>query len=88
VNPSTAYVLVQTDSDTDGIASRLRAVGGVVFARDVRGPYDALALARPDADGQTVDAILERIRAIPGVIRARAAPVAELATSAASNDTD
>jgi hypothetical protein len=71
---------------THGIARRLRAVGGVVFAQDVRGPYDALALARPDGDAQTVDAILERIRALPGVIRALAAPLAELATAASSNN--
>lgn len=45
-----AYVLVQTDGNTDPIAPRLKALPGVVFAEDVRGPYDALALARSDQD--------------------------------------
>jgi hypothetical protein len=69
-------VLVQTDRHTDGIARRLRDIGGVVFAQDVRGPYDALAVAHPDGDGQTLDGIVDRIRTMPGVIRALAAPVA------------
>jgi hypothetical protein len=83
LDPTNAYVLVQTDQHAHGIARRLRTVNGVVFAEDVRGPYDALALARPDGDGQTLEGIVERIRTFPGVIRALAAPVAGLATAPA-----
>lgn len=70
-----AYVLVQTDGNTDPIAPRLQALPGVVLAEDVRGPYDALALARSDEDGLALDAIVAEIRELPGVIRALAAPL-------------
>jgi hypothetical protein len=73
-----AYVLVQ-GNHTDHLARSLREVPGVVFAEDVRGPYDALAVARPDGTGETLQGILERIRALPGVIRALAAPRAPTA---------
>lgn len=87
MDPTTAYVLVQTDGSTDPIAQRLLAVGGVVFAEDVRGPYDALALARPDGDDQTLEGIMDRIRGLPGVIRALAAPITgRPATSTPSAD--
>src|SRR5207248_1313129 len=43
-----AYVLVQTDGHTDPIARSLQALPGVVLAEDVRGPFDAVVLARPD----------------------------------------
>ena len=72
----TAYVLVQTATQNGGIARRLREVPGIVFAEDVRGPYDALALARSDVMGDAFQAILDQIRGLPGVIHALAAPVA------------
>ena len=72
----TAYVLVQTATQDGGIARRLREVPGIVFAEDVRGPYDALALARSDVMGDAFKAILDQIRGLPGVIHALAAPVA------------
>lgn len=70
-----AYVLVQTDGNTDLIAPRLQALPGVVFAEDVKGTYDALALARSNQDGLALDAIVAAIRKLPGVIRALAAPL-------------
>jgi DNA-binding Lrp family transcriptional regulator len=72
----TAYVLVQTATQNGGIARKLREVPGIVFAEDVRGPYDALALARADVMGEAFQAILDQIRGLPGVIHALAAPVA------------
>jgi hypothetical protein len=72
----TAYVLVQTATQDGGIARRLREVPGIVFAEDVRGPYDALALARSDVMGDAFKTILDQIRGLPGVIHALAAPVA------------
>jgi hypothetical protein len=72
----TAYVLVQTATRDGGIARRLREVPGIVFAEDVRGPYDALALARSDVMGDAFKTILDQIRGLPGVIHALAAPVA------------
>ena len=72
----TAYVLVQTATQDGRIASLLRRVPGIVFAEDVRGPYDALALVRSDAGG-SFQAIVDQIRGLPGVIHALAAPLVE-----------
>jgi hypothetical protein len=72
----TAYVLVQTATQDGRIADLLRRLPGIVFAEDVRGPYDALALVRSDAGGDTFESIVDQIRGLPGVIHALAAPLA------------
>jgi hypothetical protein len=83
----TAYVLVQTATQDGRIANLIRRVPGIVFAEDVRGPYDALALVRSDAGGDSFEAIVDQIRGLPGVLHALAAPLAretvQLATTAA-----
>jgi hypothetical protein len=71
-----AYVLVQTNTRRRQIAEELRAISGIVFAEDVSGPYDALALARQDPGADDLQGMLEQIRQLPGVIHALAAPVA------------
>jgi hypothetical protein len=76
VTQTQAYVLVQIATNHAPIGGRLQTIPGVVRAEDVRGPYDALALAQPDSDGVTLEGILAQIRDLPGVIRALAAPVA------------
>lgn len=68
-----AYVLVQTDTRRRDVTDRIRALPQVVFAEDVSGPYDALALAR--SDGRGFEDVLGRIRELPGVIHALAAPL-------------
>jgi hypothetical protein len=73
----TAYVLVQTATQDGRIANLLRRVPGIVFAEDVRGPYDALALVSSDASGDTFQAIVDQIRGLPGVIHALAAPLVQ-----------
>jgi hypothetical protein len=70
-----AYVLVQTTPDRRPIAPLLRCIPGVVSAQDVRGPFDALVVARSDSSGQLLQRILREIRSAPGVIRALAAPI-------------
>jgi len=62
----TAYVLVQTATPGGRIANLLRRVPGIVFAEDVRGPYDALALVRSEADGDSFQAIVDHVRGLPG----------------------
>ena len=74
--PMTAYVLVQTATQDGRIANLLRKVPGIVFAEDVRGPYDALALVSSGAGGDSFQAIVDQIRGLPGVIHALAAPLA------------
>lgn len=66
----TAYVLIQTEPVSEPLAGRLRAIPGVVSAEDLSGPYDAIALARTDAEGWPIDGILSEIRGLPGVTRA------------------
>jgi hypothetical protein len=56
-----------------------------VFAEDVRGPYDALALVRSDGAGDTFQAIVDQIRGLPGVIHALAAPLARDTVELVSN---
>ena len=77
-----AYVLVQTDANSEPIAGLLRAVPGVLFAEDVRGPYDALALARSDSSKGTLQEVLAQVRELPGVIRALPAPLVPSTTAA------
>jgi hypothetical protein len=60
----TAYVLVQTATQDGRIANLLRRLPGIVFAEDVRGPYDAVALVRSDVG---FEAIVDRVRGLPGV---------------------
>jgi hypothetical protein len=81
----TAYVLVQTATQDGRIANLLRRVPGIVFAEDVRGPYDALALVSSDASGDTFQAIVDQIRGLPGVIHALAAPLAREPAGLASS---
>lgn len=69
---TTAYVLVQTATQGGRMADLLQKLPGVVFAEDVRGPYDALALVRSDGG---FEAIVDRVRGLPGVTHALAAPL-------------
>ena len=69
-----AYVLVQTNNGADPIAGQLEAVPGVLFAEDVRGAYDALAVARSDHSEAALQGVLAEIRGLPGVLHAVAAP--------------
>lgn len=75
MNSTHAYVLVQSQSRSDGIARDLRGLAGIVLAEDLRGPYDAIALARPDSSGLTLEGIVAQIRALPEVTRAVWAPL-------------
>ncbi len=82
---TTAYVLVQTATQGGRMAGLLQELPGVVFAEDVRGPYDALALVRSDVG---FEAIVNRVRGLPGVTHALAAPLVresvDLVSSAAA----
>ncbi|MGH2699468.1 MAG: hypothetical protein ACRDJL_09780 [Actinomycetota bacterium] len=69
-----AYVLVQT-ADTAPVAGALKALRGVVSADDLRGPYDAIALANSVAAGRSLERIVDEIRGLPGVVRAITAPL-------------
>jgi DNA-binding Lrp family transcriptional regulator len=80
------YVLVQAEGRVSRIAGRLRAVSGVVFAHDLTGPYDALALATIGGDEGALDRLVDAIRELPGVLRAIAAPLIPAELGAARVD--
>jgi hypothetical protein len=70
-----AYVLVQTQSPHEGIAGELRGVPGIILAEDLRGPYDAIALAGSDSSELALEGVIAEIRDVPGVTRAVTAPL-------------
>ncbi|MDQ4059212.1 MAG: Lrp/AsnC family transcriptional regulator [Actinomycetota bacterium] len=70
-----AYVLIQTKRDTAPISGLLQAIPGVVLADDLRGPYDAIALAHSESSGLPLEGILAEIRNLPGVTEALTAPL-------------
>jgi hypothetical protein len=65
-----AFVLVQTAVNSLPVANYLRALNGIESADDVKGPYDAIAVARPDETSGPLERILAEIRLLPGVTRA------------------
>ncbi len=84
--PNKAYVLVQTDPRTHRIAELVRAVPGIVFAQDITGAYDALALAGSDQSGDALGVILGHIRELPGVIHALPALLSGASTELSTAD--
>ena len=70
-----AYMLVQTHSGSERIASILKGIPGVVLAEDIYGPYDAIALASLSADAPDLGTILFRIADLPEVVRVLVAPL-------------
>ena len=80
MNSKQAYVLVQTHPDAEAIAGALRAVPGVILAEDLRGPYDAIALAGSDGSGTLREGVIAAIRELPGVTRALSAPLIHAST--------
>ena len=69
-----AYVLIQTE-DEEPLAARLETIPQIVLAQDLRGAYDAIALARTDSMRQLTDQVIEEIRKLPGVTHALPAPL-------------
>lgn len=69
-----AYVLIQTEG-IEPIAETIRSLPGVISADDLRGPYDAIALADSFSAGRPIERIIEDIKTVPGVVRALNAPL-------------
>ena len=69
-----AFVLVQTESNSEPIAATLMGIPGVECAEDLTGPYDAIAFARSDSIRSLSEQVVDAIRRLPGVIRAISAP--------------
>ena len=71
----TAYVLIQKRSDSEPVATTLRAMRGIVSADDLSGPYDAIAIASASSPRDLFDRVLPEIRELPGVTQALPAPL-------------
>lgn len=83
-----AYVLIQTAAGADPIAPILQDIGGIVLAEELRGPYDAIALARAGSSAMSLDQILTEVRELPGVTRAITAPLIDSRRPALSENRD
>jgi Lrp/AsnC ligand binding domain len=69
-----AYVLVQTTDGSGPIADDIRAIRGVSFAEDLRGPYAAIVRTCRSAAAH-LEKIVAEIRRLPGVTRAVTSPL-------------
>lgn len=72
-----AYVMILGDGNGELLAERLEAIPDVVWAEDLTGAYDAIALARSSSTRDLADRVIEKIRRLPGVTRALPAPLVE-----------
>ena len=70
-----AYVLIQTQAGQEPVAQQLRTIPGVVSAEDIRGPYDAIALAQSGSTRDLIEEVVDEIRRLPGVTLALPAPM-------------
>lgn len=70
-----AYVLIQTEAHGEPLAGKLMAIPGVLSAEDLRGAYDAIALAVAGSTGHLIEQVVDKILALPGVTRALPAPL-------------
>jgi DNA-binding Lrp family transcriptional regulator len=75
-----AYVLIQTEAESEHVAQELRAIPGIVSAEHVTGAYDAIVVARAGSMRQLSEVILPEIRNLPGVMHAIPAPLLDGAT--------
>jgi hypothetical protein len=71
--PVRTYILIQAGNGAGPLAEKVRAIPGVVAAQDLRGPYDAIALA--GAAPGLIDEVVAEIGRIPEVTHAIPAPV-------------
>jgi len=69
-----AYVLIQTEG-AEPISEVIQSLPGVISADDLRGPYDAIALADSVSAERPIERIIDDIKSVPGVIRALNAPL-------------
>ena len=74
-----AYILVQTEvGKADKVTAAIRAIGGVVAADNVTGPYDVIVRT----EGATLDDIarmvVKQIQAVEGITRTFTCPVVNI----------
>ena len=74
-----AYVLVQTEvGKAADVATQIAAIGGVVSAEDVTGPYDVIARAEAASVDELGKLVVGQIQRIDGITRTVTCPVVNL----------
>lgn len=74
-----AYVLIQTDvGKAADVAEQVGAIGGVVQAEDVTGPYDVIARAEASSMDELGRMVVSQVQRIEGITRTVTCPVVNL----------
>ena len=74
-----AYILIQTEvGKATQVADEVGAIGGVVSAEDVTGPYDVIARAEADTVDSLGKMVVSRVQMIDGITRTLTCPVVNL----------
>ncbi len=74
-----AYVLIQTDvGKAAQVAQQVNAVGGVVVAEGVTGPYDVIARAEAPSMNDLGRMVVRDIQQIEGITRTITCPVVKI----------
>ena len=74
-----AYILIQTEvGKAADVAAAVGAIGGVVTAEDVTGPYDVVARAEADSVDELGKMVVSRVQMIEGITRTLTCPVVNL----------
>lgn len=74
-----AYILIQTEvGKAAEVAEEVGAIGGVVSAEDVTGPYDVIARAEADSVDALGKMVVSRVQMIPGITRTLTCPIVRL----------
>lgn len=66
--PTIAYVLIKAElGAAKRVAERVSAIGGVLFADIVTGPYDIIAVVQAASNRELGDVVIEEIQTVEGV---------------------
>jgi DNA-binding Lrp family transcriptional regulator len=74
-----AYVLIQTEvGKAADVATKISAIGGVISAEDVTGPYDVIARTEAGSVDDLGRMVVSQIQRIEGITRTVTCPVVNL----------
>jgi DNA-binding Lrp family transcriptional regulator len=74
-----AYILIQTEvGKASNVVGEIRALGGIVEADDVTGPYDVIVKARAETMDELGKMVVSQIQLVEGITRTLTCPVVNL----------
>ena len=74
-----AYILVQTEvGKAAAVAEAIAAIGGVVSAEDVTGPYDVIVRAEAADVDRLGQLVVAKVQGTPGITRTLTCPIVNL----------